>query len=258
MSTIDLTPAGHFTLGVAADVGAIVITQPVDTLKTYMMSGRGWPPLTHLWKGTLANCAGALVNGGGPFLINAVLQQSSWHTNEITTGALTGLLCSFGVTPFERVAKMHQLQGGSVQNAYKMACLSGGVFKALTPIATRDILVWGTFFGLRKTLDKPLQKMIPHELTRQCCLSFTMGVGAGALSYFPDKVSIKMNGDLVGRYPTTWKTIQATIQESNRKTVLKEMAVRSLFMGSYMLALGWCASTLSKNMPTAFHMTKPS
>lgn len=246
----ELSPIGHFTLGVAADMGAVITTQPIDTINTNLMYGKGMPSWRHLWKGTLPACASAVINGGAPFLVNGYLTQLNIHP--LASGTLTGILCSSAISPFERVTRLQQLKGGTVWSASKMAYQKGGLFIGLVPIAARDTIVWASYFGMRKVLDKPMQKIIPNDSLRTATLSFTMGMGAGILSYFPAKLSVKMNGDTDSIHTTTLKTTKIVMGQSTSKNVAQEIVGRSTYLGCYMLAMGLCEKYFSNNMPGVF------
>jgi len=113
-----MNPGGHFALGVTADIGAVIAVQPIDTMFTYKMSGKGWPPLNRLFHGTLANCSGAIAQGGVPFLVNALIKKKLSKDKplsegvKLSVGVGTGLISSFLNAPCERLAKLHQLLGG--------------------------------------------------------------------------------------------------------------------------------------------------
>lgn len=244
MSLNQTTPLGQFTLGTAADIGAVITTQPLDTLRTYVMSCGRLPPLECLWKGTAANCSAAVINGGLPFAIN--FQLSALTSNEIIKGVTTGATCSLFVAPFERISKIQQLKKEEFIRAARLA-RRHGFFPALAPLALRDITVWGSYFGLRKTLNQPAQKVIANEERRQAALSVALGFGAGAVSYFPDKIGIRINGH-IGPKLSTRQVVQEIIKTATPKSVAADVASRALFLSTYMLSLNLFERGLKKKL----------
>jgi hypothetical protein len=257
-----LNPAGYFTLGVLSDLLATVATQPLDTLKTYVMSGRGIPPFRRLWNGTAANCSGVFMQGGLPFLVNGALVRyaSNGKTplsdrERIVLAVSTGLATSTIIAPFERVAKIHQLTGGTVFDAVRRATQNGygGLIKALGPIALRDAMVFGTFFGGRKVVENHLEDQIPNPQLRASIASVVTGALAGLSSTPADRISVLMQGDIREIYPTMIRTIKTVVATEGVRSLFKGFCTRTVFLATYMFALGVGEKSFTPRLPACFY-----
>ena len=253
-----LNAAGNYTLGLTADIFAVLSTQPLDTVKTYVMSRRGFPPLSRLWHGTAANCSGAFVQGGLPFLVNGVIANCLFNTQQLTSrqsiinGVLTGVISSVAIAPFERVAKIHQLTGGTAYRACLKAVEGNGIsslFKAIGPIAVRDSIVFGTFFGGRKVVSEQLQETIPNDTLRNIISGVVTGIFAGAISAPADRLNVLMQGDTEGVHPTMMRTMMNVVRQEGVKSLWRGVASRSLFLGAYYLTLGLGVELIQPRMP---------
>jgi hypothetical protein len=261
-TALQLNAAGSFVLGLSADVVAVLATQPMDVVKTYVQSGKweelkalfrntkGIPPVGKLWHGSVANCAGAVPQGGLPFLINALSARYLFKSEHLTdsqliaNGIITGLIASGFIAPFDRVGKEQQFSGGTAIGACQKAVKEQGMrglFKAIPPIAVRDAIVFGTFFGGRKVVESRLQEYIPHDTLRETVASAATGAFAGVLSNAPDRANTLIQGDKEGAYPSLRSTFRSIIQKEGMKGLAKGAGSRALFMGAYYIALG-CAS----------------
>lgn len=273
LTELRLSAAGNFTLGIGADVAAVLATQPMDVIKTYVQKGaldelgsqfqrtKGLPPVGKLWHGSIANCAGAIPQGGLPFLINALTAQYLFKSEQlsdsqlIANGVMTGVLASCLIAPFDRVSKEQQLHGGTAMQACRRALASSGIcglFKAIRPIAARDSIVLGTFFGARKVLENRLQGYISHDGTRETVASAATGAFAGVLSNPLDRANTLIQSDKEGLYPTIRSTFQRVIEKEGAAGLAKGGGARALFMGAYYIALGAASEQIRPNLPRIF------
>jgi hypothetical protein len=280
---VSLNPLGNYTNGVISDVAAVVTTQALDTCKTYQLSGNGLPPplstiansirsgtgippLRHLrngvlFNGTLANCSGAVVQGGLPFLVNGMLADTVARNRALTKGeqvgiaVTTGLFTSTMIAPFERWCKIHQLLGGTAASAFWSAIKtgSGGLFKAIGPVALRDAMVSGAFFGGRPVVENQLEGLVQDRRKREGLASIIMGIFAGALSTPADKINVLMQGDIVNKYPSTLRTAKMLIQNDGIRGLFRGAFIRSGFLGAYMLVLGFGERNFRNYLPSIFH-----
>jgi|GEM_PF-6739037 hypothetical protein len=268
-----LNAAGSFVLGLSADVGAVVATQPMDVVKTYVQKGewdnlrsqfrhcKGFPPVGKLWHGSLANCVGAIPQGGLPFLINALAEEYIFKSKQLTdpqlvsNGMMTGVLASCLIAPFDRVSKEHQLHGGTAIDACRRTVREHGIlglFKAIKPIAIRDSIVFGTFFGARKVVENRLQEYVSHDGARETIASAATGAFAGVLSNPLDRANTLIQSDKEGLYPTIRSTFQRVIGAEGIRGLAKGAGTRSLFMGAYYIALGYASERIKPYLPQIF------
>lgn len=271
---LQLNAAGSFILGLSADVVAVLATQPLDVVKSYKQSGKfeelkalfrntkGIPPVGKLWHGSVANCAGAVPQGGLPFLINALTARYLFKSDSlsdsqlVTNGMMTGLITACFVAPLDRVGKEQQFHGGSTLQASQRTLRQHGMrglFKAIPPIAARDAIVFGTFFGGRKVVESRLQEYIPQDALRETVASATTGAFAGGLSNAFDRANTLMQEDKAGAYPTLRRTLQTVVQKEGVKGLAtKGGGIRSLFMGAYYIALGGASERIKPHLTTVF------
>jgi len=258
---VRLNAGGNFTNGVLSETGAVVATQPLDTIKTWILAGRGIPPRGALFNGTLANCSGAVVQGGLPFLVNGVLLEQVARGGEVSeqqrvaVAISTGVATSTLIAPLERVAKIHQLFGGTAIDAFWSSIKrgSGGVFKAIGPVAIRDAIVSGAFFGGRSVVETQLEGIIEDKKGREGIASVSVGVIAGALSTPADRLNVLMSGDVSNAYPSTLKTAKMVLQREGIRGLFRGAGIRSGFLGAYMLVLGFGERNFRNLLPSLFH-----
>ncbi|MBS0652042.1 MAG: hypothetical protein JSR39_00800 [Verrucomicrobia bacterium] len=263
-----LNAAGNFALGVGADIFSVLATQPLDTAATYVMSQKGMPSFgPWLWRGAAANCSGAFVQGGVPFMVNGLIAEHFFKTQHMSQGQLvangifTGLISAGAIAPFERVAKLHQLYGGSIYSVCERSIAENGMrsfFKAAGPIALRDSVVFGTFFGGRRVVENQLESYVPHVGLRESIASITTGVFAGAISAPAARVNVLMQGDTVGAYPTMAQTFRSVVQQEGVQSLFKGAGARAGFMGGYYVTLAIGYNMLRNNLPGIFYKTTVS
>lgn len=249
-----LGPVGYFTLGVASEIFTVATTQPLDTLKTYTMNRMGWPRISQLWNGCSINCLGAFVQGGIPFLVNGMLIQKLSHSGALTSsvhltvGIATGLLSSVATAPFDRIAKLQQSYNLTMMSALHCARAgkAGGLFKHIGPIAYRDALVLGAFFGGRKIFSEQCEQQIPNRKVREIVSSVGLGAISGFLSSPLDKISIWMATDTAGKYTRMLQTGKAITIEQGRLGLFRGATMRASVLGIYMLALGYAEQTFKQ------------
>lgn len=263
-----LNTAGNYTLGVGADIFSVLATQPLDTAATYVMSRKGMPPFgTWLWRGAAANCSGAFVQGGVPFMVNGLIAEHFFKTQHLSQGQMvangvfTGLISAGAIAPFERVAKLHQLHGGSIYSVCQRSIAENGMasfFKAAGPIALRDSIVFGTFFGGRRVLENQLKPYVPHVGLKEGIASIATGIFAGAISTPAARINVLMQGDVQGTYPTMARTLQTVVKQEGVQSLFKGAAARSGFMGGYYLTLAIGYKMLRNNLPGIFYQNTAS
>lgn len=256
----NLNAVGNYTNGILSEVGAVVATQPLDTVQTWILAGKGIPPRGALFNGTLANCSGAVVQGGMPFLVNGVLLEQVARGRKLSqqervaVAISTGVATAAFIAPFERVAKIHQLFGGTAIDAFWNSIKrgSGGLFKAIGPVAIRDAIASGAFFGGRSVVENQLEGIVQHKRAREGIASVGMGVIAGALSTPANRLNVLMSGDVSNAYPSTLKTAKMVLQREGIRGLFRGAGIRSGFLGAYMLVLGFGERNFPNLLPSIF------
>lgn len=272
-----LNATGNFILGLTADAISVILTQPLDVIKTHIqgdkwhefrdlfLKTKGMPPIGKLWHGTLANCTGAIPQGGIPFVINGLTRKylftspSLSEGEKMLSGVTTGLIVSAMIAPFDRVCKEQQFRGGSTAGALtRVVKREGmrGLFKAIGPIAARDTVVLGAFFGMREVVEERLQDHVEQDALRKTLASGTTGAFAGFLSNLPDRANTLMQGDKVGEYPSFSTTLQSIVRKEGLvKGLSKGAGIRSVFMAAYSISLGFAADKIKPQLPSCFSET---
>ncbi len=128
-------------------------------------------------------------------------------------------------------------------------------FKATAPIAIRESVVFGTFFGGRKVIENNLEPYIPHVGLRESVASISTGFFAGALSTPPARLNVLMQGDTKGEYPTIASTFMRVVKEEGAKSLFKGAAPRASFMAGYIFALALGDKMLRNNLPSIFYQS---
>lgn len=245
-SSASFNPFGHFALGIASEVFSAIVTQPLDTLKTYRMRKMVRPRIHRLWDGTMANCLGASVQGGFPFLINGLLVHH-WANGkqlstamQLTAAAATGFIASIITTPFERLAKLQQTRNYSITNAFQLATKNGygGLYKTFLPVVWREMIVFGSFFGARNIVARHLNTLLPETQTCTYIAGATIGALSGILSTPIDKITVWMATDLTGKYTGIFSTARVIIQQEGYAGLYRGAGLRASYLALYMLCMG--------------------
>ncbi len=258
-----LNAAGNYVLGVGADLVSVVATQPLDTNATYAMNRTARPPLgMWLLRGMGANCKGAFVQGGVPFAVNGIISRHLFKNQELSQGQLvakggfTGMIAAAAIAPFERVAKLQQLHGGSLTAACRRSIEENGVrsfFKGVGAIAGRDAIVFGVFFGARQAVENRLEPYIPNRELRVITASALTGGIAGVLSNPFARANVLMLGDTKGEYLTCAGTIAQMVRQGGVKSLFIGVVPRACFMAGYYVTLSVGAGHLEPRMPAIFY-----
>lgn len=249
-SSTQLNPAGQFVVGVGCDAAAVLATQPLETIATYIQNGRGMPPFgRNLWHGTAAALSAAPVQGGLPFVVNGVLTRTFSNGETPSEGkrfamALgTGLATSLVIAPFERAGKIQQMNGGTAAAAFLLGRRS--LWTGVIPVAGRDAVVFGTFFGVRKTVEGALENVIPNEHMRTIASGAATGAVAGILSNPAAVINARMQGDLTGRYSTVVSTAKAV----GVRGLFAGTGARGVFMIGYLVSMGLAEPGIRSQLP---------
>ena len=102
----------NFQYGLISGLTAIIVSHPIDTIKTNIQESKKISySIKNLYKGLSAPLLGV---GLEKSLVFGVFESSIQYTkSDVLSGALSGLLASFIVTPFERIKILFQTNQGN-------------------------------------------------------------------------------------------------------------------------------------------------
>jgi len=108
----------NFQFGLISGINAIIISHPIDTIKTNFQENK---PIKYtprfLYKGL---CAPLLGVGLEKSIVFGVFETTRPYTNsDAISGALSGLMASFVVTPFERIKILLQTNNSNINHIMK-------------------------------------------------------------------------------------------------------------------------------------------
>lgn len=238
----------EFYTGAFASLGMITVLQPVFTIKTFVMSDRGFPPLSKMYSGYLANASSTMPTQGVVFLTYAQLESYFGGKDKLSDYEKLGisLLAGFAgapiVTVFERAMTLNQLEKKKGEkNVFVEIVSKGGAkeaLKGLLPAILRESGYAAGIFGLSNLVSTKLEPFFQASQVQKgiksVCVLFghsdpktqenaihkahhavsSIGSGAfvGALTTPADRIKTIMQGDKNGSYSmmkTTWSIVKS-------------------------------------------------
>jgi hypothetical protein len=264
-----LTTTGHFLNGVGSSLAMLYCLQPLNTTKTYIMSGKGLPPFSSLYRGTTSVATSIVPIQGISFLVQGSLVNRYFNgdrkrmtdVQKITIAALTAISTSPLATLFDRITIQCQLdKKGPFEVARKMVKVGGLpiLFKGYFPSLYREVFFATALFGTIDIFADIIHKQLPSDWESRGTISsiagkISAGALSGALSTPVDVVKTRMQADLVGKYPSTRKTISLLLKESGPKIFIKGMGTRSLLIGLSMLVIGYSKEKIPSLFPKGLY-----
>lgn len=264
-----LNEIGHFVNGACSSLIMITCLQPLSTTKTHLMNGKGLPSFSMLYKGMTPSACSIVPIQSMSFFTQGALVNHYFNGNretmtdmqKIAVGLSAGASTSLLATVFDRVMIQQQLKGGGpIYTARKIMILCGfrGLVKGYFPTLTREIFFSMTLFGTSDIVADKIKKSLPQDWNNKETFSNTMGrvltgVVAGALTTPIDVVKTRMQADLEDKYPTSWKTVSQLVKKEGAKSLIKGIWIRSGFIGSAILILGYAKEKLPYWFPKSLY-----
>lgn len=175
---IELVPENHYIKGAISGMCGILISHPIDTIKTHLQTHKTLSTLqykpTHLYRGIISPLLGvglekSLVFGTYNYCRNNNL-------NIPFSGAFSGLVASLIVTPYERIKILRQNQ---VTFDYKECIKPKFLFKGLSATFTREVPGFSIYFSTYELLKN---KFYPNS-NIDIVSSFIFGGIAGSTAW---------------------------------------------------------------------------
>jgi hypothetical protein len=256
--TENLNEAGHFANGFFANANMVVAMQPLFTLKTHLMSGKGLPPLSKLYHGLPVNILTGGPAEGLTFLahhISCRLFKGETHLTEgqnLAASALSGAIGAAAIAPCERVMILQQLGRGTMSHVMKPVILKEGWIRAfskgLVPTAGRDAGYNCGIFALNDMAHQRLKSRIPDESTREVAASALCGSIIGALTTPFDVIKTRMQADTEGECNSFLKTTRNIIKMEGVKTLFYGVRSRAALIAG----ATYCIYKSKKELPPHF------
>ncbi|MCF7853092.1 MAG: MC/SLC25 family protein [Simkaniaceae bacterium] len=241
-SKCKLTSLGHFVNGVLANTTSVLLMQPGFTLKTFMMCGKGLPPIRSLYNGTAVN-----VISGGPaegiaFLAHFV--ACSFFRNNSKSGELSdggnlaasiigGALGALAIAPCERVMIQQQLNPGSILQVMRPIInkegLARAIFRGVSPTAFRDAGCNCAVFGLNDMAVRELRPFISNKEQRELIASVSVGFIVGALTTPFDLLKTDMQAS-IGKKTSMLQTARKIYAKEGLRAFSKGAVSRALLV----------------------------
>lgn len=264
-----LTKIGHFANGSCSSLIMITCLHPLSTTKTHLMNGKGFPPFSQLYKGITSSAGSVIPIQSISFLTQGALvnyyfngnREIMTDTQKIAVGLSGGIPTSVIATSFDRVMIQQQLNGWKTLYTVRKIinhCGPQGLMKGYFPALTRESFFSMTLFGTSDVLADKIMKRLPQDWENKETISITAGrvlagIVAGALTTPVDVLKTRMQADLEGKYPTSWKTISQLVNKEGPKSLIKGIWIRSCFVSLAILILGYAKEKLPNSFPKSLY-----
>lgn len=231
-NNIDHTYALKYLNGGISGMVGILLSHPIDTIKTHIQTGHKLntfkPSFTNLYKGISAPLLGVGIEKAIVFgTYNYMMSKTD---NIPLSGALSGLVASLVVTPYERIKILKQ-------NSQVIAFRDLNIrflYKGFTPTFFREMPGFAIYFTTYEYLKK--KTFTDHDKKIDYTRSFIYGGIAGVTSwifiYPQDKIKTILQSQLhSGIEKTSSNTIKSIIN-----TIYKNGGIKHFYSG-----FGWAA-----------------
>lgn len=261
-SVTTLTKAGHFTNGVVSSACVIAALQPAFTIKTWIMSGRGMPPVRRLWDGLLPNALSGGPAEGAAFVSQEGLSQvcqskQSSETEEFAISLLAGTSSAPINACSERIMTQQQLYNKPfieiVTSDLSQPNKIRRVFYGTIPTMWRDAICNLGLFGMTDAVKRRLKPHIPNNEALIATSSTIAGGIAGWLSAPFDCVRTRMQGDLSDKREGMIVTTKKVVKAEGPKSLFKGAGTRSMLIGVMTTGLNLVRDKLPGFLPSCFH-----
>ena len=178
----------NFKFGLISGISAIIVSHPIDTIKTNIQESK---PINYNWKSLYKGLSAPLLGVGlEKSLVFGVFETTRPMTqSDVLSGALSGLIASFVVTPFERIKILFQTNQGN-WGFVKQNLNHRFMFQGLSATLYRETPGFAIYFSIynylkenRKHMGKILNfdKDMPDKIS--LVESFVFGSIAGSTAW---------------------------------------------------------------------------
>ncbi|MEI8365159.1 MAG: MC/SLC25 family protein [Parachlamydiaceae bacterium] len=261
-----LTDTGTVLNGMCSSAVTIPLMHPLSTIRTSIMSGKGLPHVSTLYKGVLTTFTGVVPIQTISFFTQGVLvnhcfggdRNSMSDRDKIAVGACAGAATSLPFTLFDRIVIIKQQQGGksSLDTIQRIRAATGsrGLMKGAVPTLGREVSYFVAVFGTSEVFASKIKKVFPESSEKVSSFSgkITAGALSGALTVPIDVIKTRMQRDLEGKYPTIRKTVHTLIREEGLASLMKGIGIRPFQSAIGVLLLCQAKEATPSFLPSAF------
>ena len=286
-SEVNSNKLKEFYTGAFASLGMITMLQPVFTIKTFVMSDRGFPPLSKMYSGYLANASSTMPTQGVVFVTYSQLESYFGGKDNLSDYEKLGISLLAGsagapiVTVFERAMTLNQLEKEKEKdgkNVFVELVSKGGAkeaLKGLFPAILRESGYAAGIFGLSSLVSTKLEPFFqapqvlkgiksvcelfghndpknPENAIRkahQAVASIGAGAFVGALTTPADRIKTIMQGDKNGSY-SMMKTTWNIVKSEGVLGLWKGAGVRGGLVASAIFLTTEFAEVIPDHIPS--------
>lgn len=264
-----LTKFGYFINGACSSSAMILCLQPIVTTKTFLMSGKGFPPIWKLYRGLTPSLSSIVPLQSISFFIQGALVNRYFDGNrenltsnqKIILGLSSGASTSVLATCFDRVMIQQQLNGGGPLDTIRRIikyCGLRGLIKGYFPTLIRESFFSMTLFGLSDIFVDGFENLMfnkskKHETYSSLCGRIAAGMIAGILTTPIDVIKTRMQGDLENKYSASRQTISMLIKSEGPRSLIKGIWIRMGMISSAIVIMGYAKEYFPTLFPESFY-----
>jgi hypothetical protein len=254
----NLSVLGAAVQGTICSFLNMAIWQPLFAVKSYRMSGRGFPPLSHMYRGYGINVAADMSNQGVAFLSFRAYRKYIHNDKpmnieeSLTGGTVAGIVSAPLQGGCERVMIIQQLEKkpiGVCEVLKRIQSIEGsrGFLRALHVTMVRESINATCFFVLSQIFYERMIKRTESVQMANLVSYLGAGICGGILTTPADLIKTRLQSEIGSR-----KTILNIIQEVGYRNIFKGALVRSTTIGGTMMTLGLLSKEIPPLLPSCF------
>lgn len=255
MSDLSLSPLGASVQGTLSSFINMSLCQPLFSVKSYIMAGKGYPPTTHLYRGYRINVLADISNQGVAFLTYRTYSKYVHHdqpmssVQEFAGGLVAGAVSAPLQGACERIMIIQQLSSAPLRIIDTASEIESkergrGFLKALHLTTLRESINATAFFGLSHVFHNQMMKVTDSSYFANVVSYFTAGVCAGAITAPIDLLKTRLQ-EQVGKSCSTVEMIK----QVGYKHLVAGVPARAATIGCTMMTLGILSHEIPKYLP---------
>jgi len=176
----------NFGFGLLSGLNAIIVSHPIDTIKTNIQESRKINyNIKNLYKGLSAPLIGV---GLEKMVVFGVFETTRAYTSsDVISGGLSGMLASLIVTPFERVKILFQTNQGN-WNMIKQNLNKKFMFQGLSATFYRETPGFAIYFSVYNNLKEKITRNKQIGLFESFCFGAISGSVSWVFIYPQDRI----------------------------------------------------------------------
>jgi hypothetical protein len=176
----------NFQFGLISGLNAIVVSHPIDTIKTNIQESK---KINYNFKNLYRGLGAPLVGVGlEKTVVFGVFETTKPYTNsDVISGGLSGMLASFIVTPFERIKILYQINQGN-WNFIRQNFNHKFMFQGLSATFYRETPGFAIYFSVYNYLKNNFNKNQQISLWKSFCYGAISGSVSWVFIYPQDRI----------------------------------------------------------------------